>query len=563
MRGVETPAAVHPEVRIPLEPLPDDNGIPVLIRWTEDGNRLVIRSPVDLGPGAFWHTHGMDLALAVGLVGVLWLALLARRIVKRPQVAGRAYCGKCNYDVGDVAPGKACPECGAGLDGGADRVRGRARTVQAVRAWPWALAAVAMAAMGIGYFASRANGPSMALRTDTWPVAGLDRVSGAWPLWRPLPYRPSIGSRMDVWRVPAAGTPWAAAPEWSIVEDRPGFDQDFTLAPDGTRAAWLRLDHASTPNVLRVAEFATRSTHEVTLSTSQSGSFRMHGWADRSNRLTVTFATLVGVPGVDGTTLVDSVLRARVLSVDCRPGARDPVRTVGDVTWNEPVGPSNVMVHRMLVAAVADPPDGGPASWAMAALAKDAKSIGRLDAVDHCFAGRGGTVTRFGTRACPDGAVDSWGSGFWRDFKPSITADGVFVATTRLSLRLEDGACVPSRAVPILRLEAMQAIDPPHEAMLVALVTNSEGVERAEVRGRLGGFGPLVAGLESKAEALAIRRWPHGFYDRPSTSRDGRLVAMAFAPPPPITAPGVPPRYDQAGTRYEVWVWRLPGAPRK
>jgi hypothetical protein len=186
MRGVETPAAVHPEVRIPLEPLPDDQAIPVLIRWTEDGNRLVIRSPVDLGPGAFWHTHGMDVALAVGLVGVLWLALLARRIVKRPQVAGRAYCGKCNYDVGDVAPGKACPECGAGLDGGADRVRGRARTVQAVRAWPWALAATALAAMGIGYFASRANGPSMALRTDTWPVAGLDRVSGAWPLWRPL-----------------------------------------------------------------------------------------------------------------------------------------------------------------------------------------------------------------------------------------------------------------------------------------------------------------------------------------------------------------------------------------
>jgi hypothetical protein len=363
--------------------------------------------------------------------------------------------------------------------------------------------------------------------------------------------------------VPAAGTPWAAAPEWSIVEDRPGFDQDFTLAPDGTRAAWLRLDRASTPNVLRVAEFATRSTHEVTLSTSHSGSFRMHGWADRSNRLTVTFATLVGVPGVDGTTLVDSVLRARVLSVDCRPGARDPVRTVGDVTWNEPVGPSNVMVHRMLVAAVADTPDGGLASWALAALAKDAMSIGRLDAVDHYVAGRGETVTRFGTRACPDGAVGSWGSEFWRDFKPSITADGVFVATTRLSLRLEDGTCVPSAAVPNLRLEAMQAVDPPHEAMLVASVPNGEAVEWAEVRGRLGGFGPLVAGLEGKAEASAMAQWPHGFYDRPSTSRDGRLVAMALAPPPPITTPGVPPRYDRAGTRYQVWVWRLPGAPRK
>jgi hypothetical protein len=221
------------------------------------------------------------------------------------------------------------------------------------------------------------------------------------------------------------------------------------------------------------------------------------------------------------------------------------------------------MVHRMLVAAVADTPDGGLASWALAALAKDAMSIGRLDAVDHYVAGRGETVTRFGTRACPDGAVGSWGSEFWRDFKPSITADGVFVATTRLSLRLEDGTCVPSAAVPNLRLEAMQAVDPPHEAMLVASVPNGEAVEWAEVRGRLGGFGPLVAGLEGKAEASAMAQWPHGFYDRPSTSRDGRLVAMALAPPPPITTPGVPPRYDRAGTRYQVWVWRLPGAPRK
>jgi hypothetical protein len=515
MRSMESPVAVLPEVRIPLEPRPDDQGVPVLVRWSEDGSRLVIGSPVDLGLGAYWHTHGMDVALAVGLTGVLWLAWLARRIVKRPQVAGRAYCRKCNYDVGDVAPGTACPECGAGLNAVTARMRGRTRVVQAVRAWPWALAAMATAAMGIGYFASRANGPSMALRTDTWPVADLDRVSGAWPLWRPLPYRPSIGWRMDVWQVPATGTPWAARPEWSIVEDRPNVDPDFTLAPDGTRAAWLRRpDPTSTPSVLRIAEFASRSTHEVTLSTSRSGSFRMQGWTDRSTRLTVTFDTLVGVPGVDGNTLVDSVERARVLSVDCRPGAGDPVRTVGDVTWNEPIGPSNVMVHRRLVAAVADTPDGGPASWALAALTKDAMSIGRLDAVDHFVAGRGETVTKFGTRACPDGAASTRDSGFWRDFTPSITADGVFVATTRLSLRLEDGTCVPSTAVPSLRFKAMDAIEP-----------------------------------------------PHGFHDRPSTSRDGRLVAMALAPPPPITAPGVPRMYNSAGTRYEVWVWRLPIDP--
>ena len=562
---MESPAAAHPEIRIPLDPLPNDNASPVRIRWSEDGNRLVIGSTVDLGPGAFWHVHGMDFSLAAGLAGVLWLAVLARRILKRPQVPGRTYCRRCNYDVGDVAPGNPCPECGLEPGGRTARIPGRTRTMQAVRAWPWVLAAMAMAAAGLGHFVSRANGPSVAMRTDTWPVAGLDRVSGAWPLWRPLPYQPAIGWRMDVWRVPPAGTPWADAPEWSVLEERPWVIPDFTLAPDGTRAAWLRVGAGSTPSVLRVADFASRSSHEVTLSTATSGSFRIQGWTDGSRRLTVTFDTITGVPGPDGTSLVDSVVRARVLSVDCRAGAHDPVHTVGDVRWNEPIDRPKTLVHRMLVAAVGDVPDGGPASWALAALAKDAMSIGRLDAVDHCVTGRGATVTDLGTRACPDGRLGRglWDNRFWHDFAPSITADGVFVATTRLSLRLEDGACVPSTVVPLLSLDAMNAIAPPHEAMLQERFPASEGIERTEPRGRIGGFGPLVAGLGGKAGASSAEPWPHGLLESPTASREGNLVAMALAPPPAVTAPGVPPAYNRAGTRYEVWVWRLPDAPRK
>lgn len=565
MPCVDSPTAAHPEIRIPLDPLPSDNASPVRIRVSDDGSRLVIGSTVDLGPGAFWHVHGMDFSLAAGLSGMLWLAVLARRILRRPQVAGRSYCRRCNYDVGDVALGGACPECGIDLGGRAARMPGRTRTAQAVRAWPWMLAAMAMAAAGFGHFASRANGPSMALRTDTWPVAGLDRVSGAWPLWRPLPYRPTIGWRIDTWRVPPAGTPWADAPEWSVLEERPWVIPDFTLAPDGTRAAWLRLGAASTPSVLRVADLAARSSHEVTLSTATSGSFRIQGWTDRSSRLTVSFDTIAGVPGTDGNALVDSVVRARVLSVDCRPGARDPVRTMGDVTWNEPVDQPNVLAHRVLVAAVGDEPDGGPASWALAALAKDAMSVGRLDAVDHFVTGLGETVTEFGTRACPDGGRGraKLDNRFWRDFAPSITADGMFVATTRLSLRLEDGACVPSTAVPLLSLEAMDVIAPPHEMVLQESIPVSEGVERTEPRGRIGGFGPLVAGFAGKAGATSTEPWPHGIFEPPTASRDGRLVAMALAPPPAVTVRGVPPAYNRAGTRYEVWVWRLPDMPRK
>ncbi len=565
MTRVDSPTAAHPEIRIPLDPLPSDNASPVRFRWSDDGSRLVTGSTVDLGPGAFWHVHGMDFSLVAGLAGMLWLAVLARRILRRPQVAGRSYCRRCNYDVGDVALGGACPECGLDLGGRAARMPGRTRTAQAVRAWPWMLAAMAMAAAGFGHFASRANGPSMALRTDTWPVAGLDRVSGAWPLWRPLPYRPDIGWRMDAWRVPPAGTPWADAPEWSVLEERPWVIPDFTLAPDGTRAAWLRLGAASTPSVLRVADLTARSSHEVTLSTATSGSFRIQGWTDRSSRLTVTFDTIAGVPGIDGNTLVDSVVRARVLSVDCRRGATEPVRTVGDVSWNEPIDRPNMLVHRVLVAAVGDAPDGGPASWALAALTKDAMSVGRLDAVDHCVTGRGATITELGTRACPDGGRGrgQWDNRFWHDFTPSITADGVFVATTRLSLRLEDGACVPSTAVPLLSLEAMNVFAPPHETVLQETIPVSEGVERTEPRGRIGGFGPLVAGLGGKAGASITEPLPHGFLETPTASRDGRLVAMALAPPPAVTAPGVPPAYNRAGTRYEVWVWRLPDMPRK
>jgi len=567
---VDSPAAAHPEIRIPLDPLPIDNGSPVRVRWSDDGSRLVIGSTVDLGPGAFWHVHGMDFSLAAGLAGVLWLAVLARRIRRRPQVPGRTYCRRCNYDVGDVAPGNPCPECGLEPGGRAARMPGRTRTMQAVRAWPWVLAAMAMAAAGLGHFVSRANGPSVAMRTDTWPVAGLDRGPGAWPLWRPLPYKPAIGWRMDVWRVPPAGTPWADAPEWSVLEERPWVFTVFTLAPDGTRAAWLRVGAGSAPSVLRVADFASRSSHEVVLNAAASGSFRIQGWTDGSRRLTVTFDTITGVPGPDGTSLVDSVVRAQVLSVDCRAGAHDPVRTVGDVRWNEPIDRPNTLAHRMLVAAVGDVPDGGPASWALAAVAKDAMSIGRLDAVDHCVTGRGATVTELGTRACPDGGrgrgqrdTHLWNDRFWRDFTPSITADGVFVATTSLSLRLEDGACVPSTVVPLLSLDAEESIAPPHEAMLYESVPAGEEDQWVRLRGRLGGFGPLVAGLGGKAGTSITEPLPHGFLETPTASRDGRLVAMALAPAPAVTAPGVPPAYNRAGTRYAVWVWRLPDVPRK
>ena len=50
------------------------------------------------------------------------------------------------------------------------------------------------------------------------------------------------------------------------------------------------------------------------------------------------------------------------------------------------------------------------------------------------------------------------------------------------------------------------------------------------------------------------------------TRTEGRAETPGFAAARTagaVTAPGVPPAYNRAGTRYEVWVWRLPDAPRK
>lgn len=511
------PDAPSPEVRIPVAPLPADHARPIQVAWTGDGDHLLVGYPVDRGHGALWHAHGMDAALVAGLAGALWLAWIARRIAARPQVPGRTYCGRCNHDLARLGPGDACPECGAALDARRARRPGRTALGQWLRAWPWALTAAVMAVVGIAHFARNANGPSAAPRADTWPVAGLERTWPRWPIRRPLPYEPTIAWRLDVWRAPPEDASWNRAPEWSVIEDRPSTLPEFTVAPDGSRVAWLRTTvgspNSSRPGALRIADLAMRSVHDIALGATAHGIVRMQGWTTGSGRLTLTLDTMTGVPGERAATFDHAIARVRVLSVDCRPGSRAPVRTLGDVAWKEALAQPDRLVHRTLVAAVGDAPDGAPAPWAVAALAKDANGGPRLDAVDHCFTGVGDAVTSLGTRTCmpdPDGGTQAAGRR-WRDFEPSITADGVFRATARLSLRMTDGECAepqPMRSSPV---DLRRALAPTH----------------------------------------------HAFY-APELSPDGRWAALALAPAAAAEGPGAVLRQNRAGTRHEVWVWRLP-----
>lgn len=553
-------SAPLPEVRIPVDPLPMNGSRSVQARWSDDGGRLVLGYSVDLGPGPFWHVHGMDFALAAGLAGALWFALLARGIARRPQVAGRTYCARCNYDVSDALASGACPECGANLAPRRASVPGRARRLQAVRAWPRLIVASILAVAGLGHFASRLNGPSTALRTDTWPVAGLDRAVGSWPLWRPLPYVPTVGWRMDAWHVPDEGAPWPGQPEWSVLEERPWVDPAFLVAPDGSRAAWFALGTDSVPHVLKVADFETRSVRGTIVAPSTHGSFRMQGWTDGSTRLTVTVDTLTGVPGADGNATVDSVAKVRVISVDCRHRAMDPVRTVGEASWNQPVRQANVLTHRRLVAAVGDAPGEGSRPWAVAALPENPQRAPEIASIDHFFAGRGGEARSLGTRSCPQPEPgNSWiNSQLVHLFHPSITDDGVFEATPALSVRLDDGACAPPRdAVTAWSGDFTGAFAAPHEATLRPVdPTDPAGMRPHRDEVRIGGLAPLVAGYGG-SEPQAGVPWPHGFLDWPSVSADGRFAACALAPPPPPGPPGVFPPTNPSGTRYEVWVWRL------
>lgn len=98
----------------------------------------------------------------VAAVLAVVLLVLLRRIWRRPQSPGSAYCRRCNYELTNLA-GFVCPECGSDVSG-RGRMRGRRR-------WPRAMVtALLLLAVIFGYALAFRRVPRL-----IWPQH--------WPAW--------------------------------------------------------------------------------------------------------------------------------------------------------------------------------------------------------------------------------------------------------------------------------------------------------------------------------------------------------------------------------------------
>ncbi len=172
-----------------------------------------------------------------GLLALILLVCTWRlvRIVRRPRIEGRVYCGRCNYDVTDAPP--TCPECGRDLEAkparpGKTRLRRSIPTIVIVLvtcllyAMPWA--------MNVG---------------RQWPaVAGWFQWDSAeavtWIQDRPITrLQPFVRRGTELLAVNPATAEWRRV----AFVDLPfavGNEFDLKISPDG-RWATLRNDYQS------------------------------------------------------------------------------------------------------------------------------------------------------------------------------------------------------------------------------------------------------------------------------------------------------------------------------
>jgi hypothetical protein len=207
-------------------------------RWSKDGTRVVVERTRDARTWPWLDEHRADVGPALALFGLLlgfwWLV----RTWRRPRIAGRAYCRRCNHDVGGAEThAERCGECGHAL-AGRGSVVGRTRS----RRLGPTLALAALLVAGGAWLASGSivGASAAAFRPRTaWPFAALDRFAG-WPFWRAdAPW--IVVKRLDVFAVDAEGRPRHLPT--SAIEPAP--NAHWAMSDDGRMIAWTRFDETN------------------------------------------------------------------------------------------------------------------------------------------------------------------------------------------------------------------------------------------------------------------------------------------------------------------------------
>jgi len=187
------------------------------------------------------------LALLIAAPALWWF----RRTLRRPQVIGREYCRRCNYELTNL-PGERCPECGAVLR---PRMRRRGR-----RRWPrLSIAALIFIAAAAAYAAFFRMAPRH-IWPDHWPAwwsETLDDVAAANARYKWLIAHSSVLSRIHELDLDARG---ASRILWTGRRSDADHIESIHLSADGSRlglwhSGFIRIWSLSEPRPMREIAF--------------------------------------------------------------------------------------------------------------------------------------------------------------------------------------------------------------------------------------------------------------------------------------------------------------------
>jgi hypothetical protein len=289
-------------------------------RWSEDGSRIFVSRTVDPRVWPLLDAARPDIGALLVVAGVLAIIIGVARIVRRPRIAGRSYCRRCNHDL-NAMPGERpssprCPECGLPLDG-RGVTAGRGSGLRMARVGVPALVTVGC---GVALFLTSIAPPQSRRLNSAWPVAAASAVRN-WPWWRrsTIDEPERLKLRIDVIRVDAGGLRLESSAFLA------GSSQQWVTRADGTAIAWV--EHSpDTEWVPRVAWFDTVGGRggSADLAPARTGFPAICGWSPDGREIValVQFTGSTYSTRDDGTAIVDTA----VMAIDPETGT---VRTVG------------------------------------------------------------------------------------------------------------------------------------------------------------------------------------------------------------------------------------------
>lgn len=306
-------------------------------------------------PWKWWKEHQADIGAGVLVLVVLLAAWWVRRVWRRPRVAGRWYCRRCNYDVTRDTPGDdaaaatiaQCPECGTGIGPGA----AVAGTTFRRRVVPVTIATLLVG--GVCVWRINTGLTNATLGKPAWPLDAVRRMMPGWPLARiEIVEEQMLRIRCfdtRTWR------------ELSVIEKNWSSSRPTTR---GDRLLWTE-QHAANGwnNDLVIAPTDGSPPKRARLGSNSDGFASLVGFTSDEREALVVMNGLIPPPTYGGDAPPDGTTTVRLLGVDLSTFAiREISRIKAAAIQNAP--------NQWSIPIVGGAAEGGPSgAWAMIIIA--------------------------------------------------------------------------------------------------------------------------------------------------------------------------------------------------